>query len=103
LPTEGIDAILGDRPSIGATSSVLGLGLFVVDGPAIAGEAGGGGARARPAPSSAAAPSPAAAEPAKPPPISETSFIASTAATTWIYAEPDIGSKKLGYLRAGAS
>jgi hypothetical protein len=60
-------------------------------------------APAPPSASSPSAPSPSASsEPTNRPPISETSFIASTAATTWIYLEPDIGSKRLGYLRAGA-
>jgi hypothetical protein len=43
-----------------------------------------------------------ASSPALPPPVSDRSFIASTAMTTWIFERPDTGSKKVGYLRAGA-
>jgi L,D-transpeptidase catalytic domain len=47
-----------------------------------------------------AAPS-ASADPPRPA-ISDRFFVASNAMVTWIYERPDTGSRKLGYLRAGA-
>src|SRR4051794_4604250 len=36
------------------------------------------------------------------PPLSDGSFVAALAEETWVYERPDLTSKKLGYLRAGA-
>jgi len=62
----------------------------------------GDGDRA-PVASVTAIPSGATATPSVPsPPLSDGSFVAALAEETWVYERPDLTSKKLGYLRAGA-